>query len=144
MQKQQIVPGEMFNGKKPRVSRERPNLLVALPEDIVIFILIKLCSSANCPSDFINIVLTYFSKQFPYIYVNILHVISFCFQQFNPPFIDIDVKDSSAWVSILLFCPTLAQKHWLSEPKTGPTRLTDSSNAVLPQVVSKPLILSEW
>ncbi|KAM7508745.1 hypothetical protein LguiA_019198 [Lonicera macranthoides] len=58
MQKQQIVQGEMFNRKKPRVSRERPNLLVALPEDIVIFILIKLCSSANCPSDFINIVLT--------------------------------------------------------------------------------------
>ncbi|KAJ0105820.1 hypothetical protein Patl1_18311 [Pistacia atlantica] len=37
---------------------EKPDLLDGLPDDLVVYILSKLSSSASCPSDFINVLLT--------------------------------------------------------------------------------------
>uniref|UniRef100_A0A5B7A7J5 MYND-type domain-containing protein n=1 Tax=Davidia involucrata TaxID=16924 RepID=A0A5B7A7J5_DAVIN len=50
---------DMFHRKKLRsISHERSDFFEGLPDDIVISILYKLSSSARCPSDFINILLT--------------------------------------------------------------------------------------
>ncbi|XP_059643405.1 F-box protein At1g67340-like isoform X2 [Cornus florida] len=48
----------MFHMKKQRISQERSDLFDGLPDDIIISILCKLSSTARCPSDFINILLT--------------------------------------------------------------------------------------
>lgn len=55
----------MFRGKKlktsPKVAGkpDKPDFLDGLPDDLVVYILCKLSSSASCPSDFINVLLTY-------------------------------------------------------------------------------------
>ncbi|XP_059657407.1 F-box protein At1g67340-like [Cornus florida] len=48
----------MSQTKKPRTSIERSDLFDVLPDDILIFILSKLSSTARCPSDFINVLVT--------------------------------------------------------------------------------------
>ncbi|KAH8486717.1 hypothetical protein H0E87_025641 [Populus deltoides] len=44
--------------KRLRKISEKPDLFDQLPDDLVLCILFKLCSSASCPSDFINILIT--------------------------------------------------------------------------------------
>lgn len=51
-----------------------PDLFDSLPDDLVISILTKLSSSATCPSDFINVLITY-------VLVNSFHL--FCFFLFS-------------------------------------------------------------
>ncbi|XP_044484740.1 F-box protein At5g50450 [Mangifera indica] len=54
----------MFRGKKlktsPKVAGkpDKPDFLDGLPDDLAVYILCKLSSSASCPSDFINVLLT--------------------------------------------------------------------------------------
>lgn len=49
----------MIQRKKQRTtSQERSDLFDGLPDDIILSILSRLCSSARCPSDFINILFT--------------------------------------------------------------------------------------
>lgn len=57
--------------KRSKVSSEfsgKRDLLDSLPDDIVLSILSKLSSSAECPADFINVLITYahlLSRVFP-------------------------------------------------------------------------------
>lgn len=53
---------QMFSGKRRRLSPDiagETDLFDSLPDDLVMSILCKLSSSASCPSDFINVLITY-------------------------------------------------------------------------------------
>ncbi|KAE8077124.1 hypothetical protein FH972_015721 [Carpinus fangiana] len=52
------MPCRKRNRKSPEIAG-KCDLFDALPDDLVISILCKLSSSAGCPSDFINVLITY-------------------------------------------------------------------------------------
>lgn len=54
----------MLQRKKQRIFRNKSDLFDGLHDDLVVSILCKLSSSASCPSDFINILLTYVNFSF--------------------------------------------------------------------------------
>lgn len=55
-----------FCRKRQRLSPGKSDFFESLPDDLVISILSKLSSSARCPSDFINVLLTYVIVLLPF------------------------------------------------------------------------------
>lgn len=62
--KRRIIAGErkVVCRKRPKLSpgtAGQCDLFEAFPDDLVVSILCKLCSTARCPSDFVNVLMTY-------------------------------------------------------------------------------------
>nr|GMD77533.1 F-box protein At1g67340-like [Ipomoea batatas] len=64
--------------KRSKVSPERRDLFDSLPDDIVLSILSKLSSSAECPADFINVLITYALLLLPRLF-SALRFFVFCY-----------------------------------------------------------------